>query len=107
MDCPAGPYSDKRVYYTKIDDQRNCSACSCGSDCSYQWQVFADSDTSCGSGPVDSATSAGACLSAGTLSASNVVLGMTASGSGGCTPSGGDPTGSAQAKSPYTACCVP
>ena len=45
--CPDGDYDDRRVYFTELDDTRNCSACSCGSDCSYSWRLYAASDTTC------------------------------------------------------------
>ncbi len=102
--CPAGPYSDKRVYYTAINDTRDCSPCSCDSDCSYSWNVYDDADTSCGSA-LASKTSAGECVPV-TPSSGKVRVGVAITGSGGCTPGGGTPEGSAQADTPFTACCM-
>jgi hypothetical protein len=106
--CPAGPYTDRRLYYAAIDDTRDCTACSCATDCSYRWQVFDDSDTSCGT-PKASLTSAGQCTAVTIASASSgkIRVGVSISGSGACTASGGAPTGAAQASAPFTACCVP
>jgi hypothetical protein len=103
--CPAGPYSDKRVYFTAIDDSRDCSACTCGSDCSYTWKIFDDADTSCQT-PLATKTSAGECVMV-TPSSSKLRFGVEITGAGTCTPSGGQPTGSAAASGPVTACCMP
>jgi hypothetical protein len=103
--CPAGPYSDKRVYFTAIDDKRDCSACSCGSDCSYTWKIFDDADATCQT-PLGTKTSAGECVVV-TPSSGKIRVGAAITGTGTCAASGGQPTGSATANSPVTACCKP
>ncbi|MFI5309493.1 MAG: hypothetical protein ACHQ53_19205 [Polyangiales bacterium] len=103
--CPSGAYTDRRVYYTAIDDTRDCTACSCGQDCAYSWQVFDDGDTACAT-PLATKTSAGECVTV-TPSSGKIRVGATISGAGGCTPSGGAATGSVSASDPYTACCLP
>jgi hypothetical protein len=104
--CPSGPYTDRRVYFTAVDDTRKCSDCSCGSDCSYSWKIFDDADTSCAQTPLATKTSAGECVTV-TPSSGKIRVGAAISGTGTCTPGGGQPTGTTSASGPVTACCAP
>jgi hypothetical protein len=103
--CPSGPYADRRVYFTAIDDTRDCSACACGNDCSYTWKIFDDADATCAT-PLATQTGAATCNMV-TPSSGKVRVGVAISGAGTCAASGGQPTGSAAGASPTTACCLP
>jgi hypothetical protein len=103
--CPSGPYSDRRVYFTAIDDTRDCGACACGSDCSYTWKIFDDADTTCAT-PLATQSGAGSCTMV-TPSSGKLRVGASISGTGTCAPSGGQATGSAAGAGATTACCLP
>jgi hypothetical protein len=109
--CPAGPYSDRRVYGTMIADTRDCSECACSHDCDYTWRVFGDADTTCTGAAVATLTEQNQCtaVSPGAVTATGGRLRVSTSiaGTGACTPSGGTATGSAQAQNPVTVCCLP
>jgi hypothetical protein len=105
VDCPAGPYTDRRVYFTDIADTRNCSDCSCTHDCSYTWRVFDAADATCAT-PLLTLTQANQCASV-TPSAGTIRVNVSIAGTGECAPSGGAPTGSAEGDAPITACCLP
>ena len=103
--CPAGAYSDRRLYYSSIDDTRGCSACGCHHDCAYTWQIFDAADAACQT-PLLTLSSPNQCAAV-TPSAGKIRVGATITGSGACAASGGTPTGAATAQSPITVCCVP
>lgn len=104
--CPASGYSDRHVYFTTIGDDRDCSACSCGAECDYTWHFFDGADTTCAS-PIASLTAAHQCVAVTPASDSIRVGAEIASPTGACIASGGDPTGSADAQTPITFCCLP
>jgi hypothetical protein len=103
--CPSGPYTDRHVYYTAIDDTRDCTACTCDQDCSYSWKIYDDADTSCAT-PLATKTAAGECVSV-TPASGKIRVGVAMSGAGSCMQNGGTATGSVSASDPYTACCLP
>jgi len=105
VDCPSSAYTDKRTYYRELNDTRSCTACSCsGPNCSYKWQVFNDSDTSCSS-PLLELTSANQCVQVNPAS-DKLRIGASITGDGKCTPSGGASQGSVTAAKPVTVCCA-
>jgi hypothetical protein len=109
--CPAGPYTDRRVYGTLIADTRDCSECDCSHDCDYTWRVFTDADTTCTGAAVATLTEPNQCsaVSPGSVTGTGgrIRVSTSVAGTGECTPSGGTATGSAQAQNPVTVCCLP
>ena len=103
--CPSGPYSERQLYYTGIDDTRDCSACACDHDCGYAWEIYDAGDTSC-STPLLTLNDAEQCVQV-TPSAGAIRVGVDISGSGACMPTGGDATGDVAARDPVTVCCDP
>jgi hypothetical protein len=99
--CPQGPYDDRRVYYTAIDDTRTCSACTCNADCNYTWYVFDTSDATC-STPLLTLTQENDCVPVNP-SSGTIRVGVDVTGT--CQPGGGQPTGSAQGQGAVTVCC--
>lgn len=107
--CPAGPYTDRRLYGTHIADTRACSDCQCAQDCTYGWRVFDAADTTCTGSSVALEENQCVAVTPGSPGASGgrVRVGTTVAGTGACTQSGGTPTGGAQAQNPITVCCLP
>ena len=104
--CPAGAYSERRVFFTSIDDTRSCSACNCAQDCSYGFKVHAAADTTCTQAPVVALAGPGTCSPVAPVNQSvNVALAIN--GTGTCAHGGGQPTGAAAGGGAVTACCVP
>lgn len=104
--CPAGTYTDRRVYFTAIADTRDCSACACGADCDYTWRFFDAADTTCAT-PLLTLSAANQCVAVTPNGGSIRVGAEIAVPTGACVASGGQPTGSAQPADPITFCCVP
>jgi hypothetical protein len=105
--CPAGQYSNRHVYFTRIEDTRSCSDCACGHDCTYKWQIFAAADTTCTGTPVapTELTAENQCIAV-TPAAGKLPVRAQVTGTGACTPSGGEPTGSVSGANAITVCCV-
>jgi hypothetical protein len=105
--CPSGGYSQRSLAYTSIDDTRSCSACSCDKDCLYEYRLYdAAADLTCSNAPlVDENAGTGCPLV--TPSAGKVRVGVSMTGTGACSASGGSPMGSALASGPVTVCCAP
>jgi hypothetical protein len=114
--CPMA-YPEQFVFYDDVDDQRDCTKCTCGPPLGTQCTaaVSAYQDTACGAsmfplfkdlaiglgdGPQCVATMGGAAL--GAISASWAV-----NEPGACVPSGGDPYGEARPNKPRVFCCQP
>ncbi len=105
--CPAATYTDKRVYYTKLDDTRSCSACTCSDTgtCSYAWNVYDTTDTSCASAPV--VTLAENQCAQVNPSSDKLRVGVGITGAPGCSSGGGQPQGAVSASGAVTVCCEP
>jgi hypothetical protein len=114
--CSAhGPYQEKHVVYETLLDTRSCSPCACGaplgSSCAGMVSVF--SDDACSSDAslvsdylIDAAQSRCVDLGGGPALGSKSATAPTYS-PGMCSPSGGEPQGSAEPAAPSTLCCVP
>jgi hypothetical protein len=103
-DCPdSGPYTERAVIYTDIEDDRTCSDCECDHDCDYDWQVFAIGDTTCET-PQLSLSSENACAPVSPISG-DIRLGVEIGGTGDCEPSGGEPSGGVSEAGAITVCC--
>lgn len=118
-DCPDNPgnvFTERRVFYQGVQDDRQCSTCTCGaptgSVCKGQVSIYDGGDLTCGplafaQIPISSANSA--CLDITPLGQS---LGSKSAGSmaylpGSCPAFGGDASGSVTKTGPSTLCCVP
>lgn len=66
VECPAGSFTHKSVFYTGVDDTRGCSNCSCGAaagDCSEATLMVFD-EPDCAGEPSATITGAEACVPA-------------------------------------------
>lgn len=112
LDCPAGPFTNKHVFYTGVTDTRGCTACGCGAPtgatCAATIQVFSTGPATCTGIPVASFT-AGSCanLLGNPAVASRRATVTTAPTGGQCGPTGGAPTGTAVGSGATTYCCIP
>ncbi len=113
VSCPSySPYQERHVFYEGLDDTRTCSPCSCGApeggSCSGLISVYAD-------GACSALLSSTLVTSAGALCAdvaAGSALGSKSAGPvtytpGTCTPSGGEPMGTAEPRDAVTLCCLP
>jgi hypothetical protein len=102
--CPGG-FPKKHVFVSNVVDNRDCSACTCGSGtatCDVVTKVYASADCS-GASLVDVPNDLSCVM--GALGAS---IKPTVTSSGSCPPSGGQPTGSVQeGNQQTTVCCTP
>ncbi|MEZ4300396.1 MAG: hypothetical protein R3B70_35955 [Polyangiaceae bacterium] len=108
--CPTG-YEPSFTFYHDADDDRACTPCSCGapSGNTCSMQVSAYSDAGCVSelgAAVVSSTDPEVCfdLPDGTALGSKRAA-LVEKTDGACAPSGGEVTGSVQAKEPVHMCC--
>jgi len=102
--CPAGVYSLRSVFYTDIDDSRGCSDCSCGAEnCDTGWNIYAGDDASCTT--VTSSVASTAQCHLTDFGSGSIRVGPEPGG-GSCTPSGGEPTGTASGSGATTVCCA-
>ncbi|MDD9933141.1 MAG: hypothetical protein OXT09_06035 [Myxococcales bacterium] len=103
-DCPDGPYSERTLYFTGIDDDRGCSACGCDApDCNYSWSVYASADDLCES-PLITLNAAEQCVQVSPTDGA-IRVGVAITGDGTCAPTGGQPTGEAIGTGAVTVCC--
>jgi hypothetical protein len=103
--CPAGPYSEARPAHGSFADDRDCSACGCGTPSGTCGGEVVLTDQSCGGGSifVDSIP-AGACVSLGDGATHAQWLPEV---DADCAPSGGVPQGGAEPTETVTFCCIP
>lgn len=113
VDCPVGtPFQFKNVYYTDVDDTRDCTACSCGAasggSCEITISLWGDTTIGVCTTPVAS-FKAGQCTN---LTGNPDIHGRTdqvtkAPTGGSCQPAGAsNPTGQVTEKNPTTFCCL-
>jgi hypothetical protein len=106
--CPLTAYTVRHVYYGGVDDQRGCSACTCGdatgTSCSGSVDVYDSADASC-TGVGDTYQLPFACdpINQGPADF-RVDLVLT---SGSCTPDAVSAIGAATPIEPTTFCCTP
>lgn len=117
--CPADPenlFTERHVFYQGVQDDRQCSACSCGaptgSTCTATISIYKGNDLTCipptfAQIPVSS--EGPACLN---IQLPGQALGSKSAGPttylpGTCPPMGGDASGSAIPTEPDTFCCRP
>ncbi len=110
--CPAGRYSDRRIYTSGFNDTRDCSACTCGpvtgATCTSQLDVFAaaaDPAQGCtGSAQVTYLAPEGCSFVA---EPADIRLKATLASSGSCSASPVAATGTLVGAQPTTFCCLP
>jgi hypothetical protein len=118
--CPTAPdniFTEQHVFYTGVQDDRQCSACICGaptgSACTAVLSIYKGNDLTCGGSPVTpgiTISSAGpTCLD---IQLPGQALGSKSAGPttylpGICPAIGGDGSGNAIPTHPATLCCRP
>lgn len=113
-ECPAGSYSERRVFFGDVEDNRDCSACACDRDCDYTVELFPDADTTCTGAAsatlsIDSPNEleeASNCAVAPVGAGGTLRAAFSVTGGGTCAASGGQPVGSATGSDPITFCCL-
>lgn len=101
--CPAGDYTDRRVYFRDFEDDRSCSECACESGCGYEFSVYSAGDTTCASPQL---TLSGNRCETVAPSGGQLRVGVTLSGDGNCDASGGEPAGAVTPSDAVTVCCL-
>jgi hypothetical protein len=103
--CPAGPYTERSVAYTSIEDTRECSDCTCGTPTGtcggLVRYVSACSGDFIG---LYATTAPGACT---TMNTSPSAVSYAPEPQVSCMPSGGQAQGEANPAAPITVCCLP
>lgn len=106
--CPAGPYTERRVAHRNFSDTRACSACACSGSPTCQGTIeFRNGAGNC------PATQIGTLVADDMQNCTNTSLSPThaffnaTTWGGTCEASGGELTGSARATEPHTLCCLP
>jgi hypothetical protein len=118
-DCPTDPenvFTERHVFYREVQDERQCSACSCGaptgSACTATISIYKGNDLTC-SGPalvpIPVSSQGATCLD---IQLPGQALGSKSAGPttylpGTCPAMGGDASGSAIPTKPATLCCRP
>jgi hypothetical protein len=114
--CPpvaGSPFTQQHIFYAGVDDTRGCSACACtsptGGTCSASVTWYPTTNcTGTAVGTANLTTTTPACIAL----ASNPAVGsrkgtFTPPSGSTCTPSGGQPSGTAAPNGATTFCCVP
>jgi hypothetical protein len=100
-------YASKQLFYGSVDDQRTCTACTCGAlggaSCSASFEAYSSTDGSC-TGGGDLYVAPFSCEAVDQPADFRVTI-TAQNGSCGANPV--NPTGSATATSPTTFCCLP
>ena len=118
-DCPTDPenvFTEKHVFYNGVQDDRQCSACSCGaptgSACTATISIYKGNNLTCNPptfAQIPVSSEGPACLN---IQLPGQALGSKSAGPttylpGTCPPMGGDASGSAIPTKPDTFCCRP
>ena len=107
--CPGGPWTVREVVYESFDDERPCSACSCGAvdpeACAATIELFTDDECTMPHPAVS--VGAGCQAMQGYAPRSARLVGDGAEGTLSCAPSGGDAMGEVIAVDAVTLCCTP
>lgn len=107
LSCPVQGYTSKQLFYGGVDDQRGCTACTCGSptgaSCDATLDVYMSTDGSCTGTP----NTYGAPFSCDVVDQPVDLRFVVTSQNGSCAASPVGPTGAATPTSPTTFCCLP
>jgi hypothetical protein len=120
--CPTEPenmFTERHVFYEGVEDDRQCSACTCGpptgSLCTATVSIYTDANLTCNTNsgpplvPLPISSEGSACVD---IQPPGPSLGAKSAGSttyhpGTCPAMGGDASGSAIKTEPATLCCRP
>ncbi len=107
LSCPTQGYTSKQLFYGGVDDQRDCTACTCGNpagaSCDATLDVYMSTDGSCTGTP----DLYGAPFSCDSVDQPVDLRFVVTSQNGSCAASPVGPTGAATPTSPTTFCCLP
>lgn len=110
VDCPAEYPEKDLVYHRAIDDERTCTACTCGApagaSCSGFLRFHTTTDCSGGSAGIGFLSGNTGCYSVANASSLIYPSADVVANDGACAPGGGQPTGSAAPIQPVTVCCA-
>ena len=119
-ECPVeladNVFTEKHVFYHGVQDDRQCSACSCGSPtgsvCKAQISIYDGMDLACGPSPLVPIPITSADVTCLDITLPGQALGSKSAGPttylpGTCPPEGGVASGSAIPTIPMTVCCRP
>jgi hypothetical protein len=118
-DCPTDPenvFTERHVFYQGVQDDRQCSACSCGapmgSACTATIAVYKGADLTCSGPTVTPITISSVGPTCLDIQLPGQALGSKSAGPttylpGTCPPMGGDASGTAIPSKPATLCCRP
>ncbi len=115
-DMPDNTFTEQHVFYQGVDDNRQCSACSCGSPtgsaCTAMLSIYKGNNLTCNGStfaqiPISSAGPVCTDIALPGQSLGSKSAGPTTYLPGTCQPMGGDGSGSATKIEPATLCCRP
>jgi hypothetical protein len=118
-DCPTDPeniYTERHVFYNGVQDDRQCSPCTCGaptgSACTATVSIYTDAAPQCTATAVPGVVISSVSTTCVDIQLPGQALGSKSAGSttyhpGTCPAMGGDASGSAVKTSPVTFCCRP
>lgn len=105
MSCPGNGYGVKHLFYTSVDDSRNCTSCTCGlpngGSCEFSLDTYQSTDGSCSGGAITYGSTT-KCAGVGQPSDMRIDL---KSVPGSCAPSSSTATGMATPTGAVTVCC--
>jgi hypothetical protein len=114
--CPAGPYREKSVYFTNVQDSRACSACECssptGTSCTGSMSLYTDQSCSVDETTLTNVLECSALAPDPTppsppyMSLRSVRYTATANAAGSCTSKPSTPIGNVTLTDPITVCCT-
>jgi hypothetical protein len=111
VNCPAGQFNVKHLFYDDFTEGRTCTSCQCGaptgSTCAGNITTHADSGLNSCLSPV-ATFQAGTCtnLTGNPAIGNSKFTVTTPPTAGSCAPSGGQPSGMAVKTFPQTYCCI-
>jgi hypothetical protein len=118
-DCPIDPdnlYTERHVFYNGVQDDRQCSPCTCGaptgSACTATVSIYTDAAPQCTAIAVPGVVISSVSTTCVDIQLPGQALGSKSAGSttyhpGTCPAMGGDASGSAVKTNPVTFCCRP
>lgn len=103
--CPGGGYGVKHLFYTSVDDTRDCTACTCGNptggSCDFSVAAYPTQNQQCSGNPI---TYGPGTQCAGVDQPADFRLTLTPT-DGSCAAGTSTATGTAVAAGPVTVCC--
>jgi hypothetical protein len=118
-ECPIHPgavFTERRVFYKGIKDDRQCSTCACGPPtggvCTATIAIYEGANLTCSGSPLEEKSASSLLPVCFDLALPGQALGSKSAGAttyapGTCDPLGGEPSGGATALESFTFCCRP